>query len=155
MKLLVLSDSHGDTGTMVDVVEKERPDEILHLGDCWSDGESLSYIYPQIQISMVPGNCDFCPGRKGVLLLERQGVSILMAHGHQWRVKSGLELAMKAAGDSGADILLYGHTHEAACWQERGMWVMNPGTVGGRYAKASYGVITIEANGIQCQLHCV
>ena len=140
---------------MIDAVEKERPDEIIHLGDCWQDAETLSFAYPEIFMSMVPGNCDFCMGKKGVLTLEREGVAILMAHGHQWRVKSGPALAIEIARESGADILLYGHTHEAACWQEDGMWIMNPGTVGGRWARASYGVIEIAEHGVQCAIVCL
>lgn len=150
---MVLSDSHGDVGTMIDVVEKERPDEMIHLGDCWQDAETLSFAYPEIFMSMVPGNCDFCVGKKGVLTLEREGLMILMAHGHQWRVKSGPALALEIARETGADILLYGHTHEAACWQDDGMWVMNPGTVGGRWARASYGVVEIAEDGVKCTIH--
>lgn len=129
---------------MLDVVEREKPDEIIHLGDHWRDAETLSFAYPEIPLSMVPGNCDDGFGKKGKLILEREGVKILMAHGHQWRVKSGPALALEVGWEAGADILLYGHTHEADCWQDQGMWVMNPGTVGGRYAPATYGVIEIE-----------
>lgn len=152
VKLLILSDSHGDTGAMIDAVERERPDEIIHLGDHWEDAQTLSFAYPDIPISMVPGNCDYCIGKRGKLLLEREGLVILMAHGHQWRVKSGPALAIEAAWEAGADILLYGHTHEAACWQEEGVWVLNPGTVGGRGAAASYGVIEISPAGPVCRI---
>lgn len=129
---------------MVDITEKEKPDEIIHLGDCWTDAETLSFAFPEIPVTMVPGNCDFCLGKKGKMLIERDDLKILLAHGHQWGVKSGPAVALEAAWEQEADILLYGHTHEAECWQENGLWVMNPGTVGGRYARATYGVIEIE-----------
>ncbi len=150
--MLVLSDSHGDVGTMIDVVEKERPDEIIHLGDYLQDAEELSYAYPEILVSMVPGNCDFHVGVKDVLRLEREGFIILMAHGHQWRIKSGPALAIEIAREAGAEVLLYGHTHEAACWQDDGMWIMNPGTVGGRRARAGYGVIEVTQGDIRCEI---
>lgn len=152
MKLLILSDSHGDVGTMLDIVEKEKPDEIIHLGDCWRDAETLSFACPETPISMVPGNCDDCFGKKGKLILEREGVRILLAHGHQWRVKSGPALALEAGWEAGADILLYGHTHEADCWQDGAMWVMNPGTAGGRYAPATYGVVELMEHEITCEI---
>lgn len=152
MKLLVFSDSHGDVGTMIDFVEAEKPDEIIHLGDCIQDAQTLSYTYPEIPVSMVPGNCDFCINKKGVLSLEREGFSLLMAHGHQWRVKSGPALAMEYARDACADVLLYGHTHEAGCWREYDMWVMNPGTVGGKGARASCGVIETIDRKLHCRL---
>ena len=39
MDILVLSDSHGAVAPMVRAVELAKPDLILHLGDCWRDGE--------------------------------------------------------------------------------------------------------------------
>lgn len=155
MILLILSDSHGDVGTMVDIVEKEQPNEIVHLGDCWQDAETLSFAYPDIPVSMVPGNCDNCFGKKGKLTLERDGVKILLAHGHQWRVKSGPALALEVGREAGVDILLYGHTHEADCWQDGDMWVMNPGTVGGRYAPATYGVVELLDGEVICEIRPV
>lgn len=152
IKLLILSDSHGDVGTMIDAVERERPDEIIHLGDCWRDAEELSYAYPDIPMSWVPGNCDDAFGKMGKLTLEREGAKILLAHGHQWRVKSGPALALEVGREAEADILLYGHTHEADCWQDGNMWVMNPGTVGGRYAPATYGVIELVDGEVTCEI---
>ena len=33
MKAVVFSDSHGDTAAMREALEREAPDQILHLGD--------------------------------------------------------------------------------------------------------------------------
>lgn len=155
IKLLILSDSHGDVGTMVEIVEREMPDEIIHLGDCWRDAETLSFAYPTLAMNMVPGNCDFCAGKSGILLLEREGWRLLAAHGHQWQVKTSPAAARRAARDVGADILLYGHTHLAECRKEDGLWIVNPGTAGGRYAPASYGVIELSADRVECSIRGV
>lgn len=144
IKLLIFSDSHGRMGGMLEIAEKERPDEILHLGDCWEDAKTLAFAFPQIPTVMVPGNCDRCAGQQETLLLEREGWKLLLGHGHQWRVKSGGAPALAAAREAGADLLLYGHTHVALCLQDSGIWVLNPGTVGGVWAPASYGVVTLE-----------
>ena len=128
---------------MLDVMEKERPNEVIHLGDHWRDAETVAFAYPDVPVIMVPGNCDDNWGLPDRLLVERGGRRILLAHGHQWRVKSGLVMALEAAWTAQADILLYGHTHMAECRQEGDLWVMNPGTVGGRYAPETYGVIEI------------
>lgn len=152
IKLLILSDSHGDVGAMVDAVEREKPDEIIHLGDCWQDAEELGYVYPELPMVRVPGNCDFVSSRPGRMTLEREGKIILLAHGHQWRVKSGPLLALEAGREQSADIVLYGHTHQAICRQELGMWLMNPGTVGGRHAPASYGVIALSQTGAELSI---
>lgn len=155
IKLLILSDSHGALADMIDIVEREAPDEIIHLGDCWRDAEKLNYAYPGIPLYMVPGNCDDCYGKNDRLLLEREGWKILLAHGHQWRVKSGTALALAAGRESGAHILLYGHTHRSECRNDQGMWVMNPGTVGGKYAPATYGVIEISPDGVELEIRPV
>ena len=153
MKLLILSDSHGDVGSMLEIVERERPNEIFHLGDCVRDAESLSYACPGIRVIMVPGNCDGWTGMSERLLLEREGVRILLAHGHRWHVKSGAGAALADARACEADILLYGHTHQAVCSREEdGLWRMNPGTAGGVYAPATYGVILLEDGKISCQI---
>ncbi len=156
IKLLILSDSHGEVADMIDLVEREKPDEIIHLGDNRRDAENLLWTYPDIPLVMVPGNCDYFSGLPEQITLEQDGVRILLGHGHQWQVKSGPAMALEAAQRERADILLYGHTHMAKCWEERpGFWVMNPGTVGGRYAPATYGVIQLSNGAISCEIRAV
>ena len=48
MKILVLSDSHGAVSPMEQAVERTDPHLILHLGDCWRDGEKLQNRFPTI-----------------------------------------------------------------------------------------------------------
>lgn len=58
MKMLVLSDSHGNLDNMVRAVEQTRPNRIVHLGDVMRDGEKLHALFPAIPFDQVPGNCD-------------------------------------------------------------------------------------------------
>lgn len=89
MKYLVLSDSHGHVDNIVRAVEREKPDGIIHLGDCWRDAEELHELFPRLPLEQVPGNCDF--GRfealERVLILDDHRV--LIAHGHTMGVKTG------------------------------------------------------------------
>ena len=111
MKYLVLSDSHGNVDNMVRAVEREKPDGIIHLGDCWRDAEELHELFPRLPLEQVPGNCDF--GRfealERVLILDDHRV--LIAHGHTMGVKTGLLRAQYRALEQNADLLLFGHTH--------------------------------------------
>ena len=50
MKYLVLSDSHGNVDNMVRAVEREKPDGIIHLGDCWRDAEELHELFPRLPL---------------------------------------------------------------------------------------------------------
>jgi Predicted phosphoesterase len=58
MKILVLSDSHGDKKRMAGSVRTEKPDMIIHLGDCISDFKALTEEFPGIEAYGVKGNCD-------------------------------------------------------------------------------------------------
>ena len=51
MKYLVLSDSHGNVDNMARAVEREKPDGIIHLGDCWRDAEELHELFPACRLS--------------------------------------------------------------------------------------------------------
>ena len=94
---------------------------------------------------MVPGNCDGWTTVPSVKQITLQGRSILLSHGHLWGVKSGYEAAIAQARSAGADILLFGHTHQPLCQQlEDGLWVLNPGP-----SRSSYGTILLE-EGLPC-----
>ena len=41
MNILVFSDSHGNTARMAEVVRREQPDQIFHLGDVSRDARAL------------------------------------------------------------------------------------------------------------------
>lgn len=97
MKILVLSDSHGAVSPMEQAVEQTSPDLILHLGDCWRDGERLHDRFPSIPLEQVPGNCDFRPTEPAERLLELRGKRILLCHGHTYGVKQSLVTAGFAA----------------------------------------------------------
>ena len=109
MKYLVLSDSHGNVDNMVRAVEREKPDGIIHLGDCWRDAEELHELFPRLPLEQVPGNCDF--GRfealERVLILDDHRV--LIAHGHTMGVKTGLLRAVPCAGAERRSSALRSH----------------------------------------------
>ena len=147
MKILVLSDSHSGMRFMRQAICKLRPDAVIHLGDHYDDGETLSEEYPNLPFHIVMGNCDLYrtygihPER---LCYDVCGVRLYMTHGHIHHVKSGLYSLLKDARASGAAAALYGHTHKAYCVQEDdGLWELNPGACGN--AGGSVGLI--ETNG--------
>ena len=151
MKLLVFSDSHGNVEHMRRAVEQERPDRILHLGDVMRDAVELSLAYPNIPLELVPGNCDYATDEPAQKILFFEGRRILMTHGHIYRVKLGMGLAVKAAREAQVDILLFGHTHEAYCQQQDGLWIMNPGTILGGLVPTC-GVIRLGKEKTSCEI---
>lgn len=143
MKILVLSDSHGNVSHMVQAVETERPDMIFHLGDCWRDAERLRSQIPDIPLQQVPGNCDFLPEEPAEQLLCLEDKRILLCHGHTYRVKQSLLLAGYAAEEKELDLFLFGHTHMPLVDMRGKTFFLNPGSIGDRL-RPTYGVVTIE-----------
>lgn len=134
MRLLILSDSHHSMGYMERYVEKFRPDCVIHLGDYYPDGCDLRLLYPKLPFYQVPGNCDEygCDSRlPRVMTPSIGGVRFFLTHGHLHHVKSTLYSLLRDARLSGAQVVLYGHTHIPDLHREEdGLLVMNPGAGG-------------------------
>ena len=84
LTVLVLSDSHWDVASMVQITEAVRPDRIVHLGDHLSDGETLRCAYPDLPFVGVPGNCDGWTSAPEERLITLEGRRLLLGHGHHW-----------------------------------------------------------------------
>lgn len=154
MKLLVFSDSHGNTANMLRVVEMERPDGIFHLGDLIKDTLALREQYPGIPLYSVCGNCDGWSDRPEEVVVTLERKKILMMHGHTRGVKSGPGVAVFAAHEAEAHVLLYGHTHQPHCELLNGLWILNPGSVGSA-TRGTYGVIALEHGKLTCYMSTV
>ena len=158
MELLIFSDSHGNINAMKRALERQikRPDAVCFLGDGLSDAESLEGN-GRILWHCVRGNCDW-----GVLgdgyptdrILELEGHRLLLTHGHFYGVKEGCARLLMHALEIGADIVLYGHTHEPMlCTLPAGeeafgirlpktIYLFNPGSIG-RHA-GSFGTLLLR-----------
>ena len=142
MNILVLSDSHGNLSNMEEAVERERPQLILHLGDCWRDAERLAERYPNIPMEHVPGNCDCRPEEPAEKLLFLGDCRVLICHGHTYGVKQSLLSAGFAAEEQNLDLFLFGHTHRPLVDMRGKTLFLNPGSIGD-YHRPFYGIVTI------------
>lgn len=143
-KILVFSDSHGNTRLMEEVVAKEEQvDLILHLGDNTRDAAKLTQI-TQTPVVSLKGNTDYTDDPEE-LVLEREGFKLLLTHGHRHHIKAGLQNLYYRSKEVGADLALYGHSHVPGNEEIGGVVFFNPGSIadkrGQRYH--SYGVITL------------
>lgn len=144
MKLLVVSDSHGDTRALYRTVEREKDaDAVLFLGDGIRDVEALREERPSLRLYAVRGNCDFAAFDPIDGLAAFGGVLFYYTHGHRYSVKSGTQALAEAAAARGAQAALYGHTHQPALCEAQGVTLFNPGALC-RTGGGSYGVITVE-----------
>ena len=130
MKILVFSDSHGRVLSMYDAMEREEPDAVIHLGDCYEDACDLRRSYPNVVVYAVRGNNDFEPDAPSFLVIAPEGYPIYAAHGHLERVSWSQTGNLPArAAEHGCKLALYGHTHRVYDRQEGDVRVVNPGSI--------------------------
>lgn len=152
MRLLVVSDSHGDGFSLRRAIEEQPAARaVFHLGDGVREAGEMAAAYPDLPFHIVRGNCDFAAGAlyPEVGLLELSGKRIVYLHGYTHHVKSGLEAVMGLARQQGADILLFGHTHQPLSTYDDGLHILNPGSVA---RSGTYGIIDITPAGIVTSL---
>ena len=124
-------------------------DAACFLGDVARDAEHLrerlEAMPNQPPLYAVRGNNDYystCT-LPWDLLIELGGVRIYMTHGH--RLVSLMNLAYKAQ-ECGAQVALFGHTHQALCETVQGVLLLNPGSAGNfcRGGRARASVLEIN-----------
>lgn len=150
LKLLIFSDSHHSIGNMYDAVLLERPDMVLHLGDCVPDAEDLSNACDGLDMIYVPGNCDYGSSAAPSILREIAGIRVFLTHGHLFGVKQGLLQLEAEAKRLGAQLVCFGHTHQPFLQQRDGIWFLNPGSCSA--ISGNYAIVTLENGSIQCSL---
>ena len=148
MKILVLSDTHGNLSGMRKALDKygTNADVIVHCGD-GVRGEAL-WLMENIShaaVICVRGNCDFTGSIKDIEFFDANNKRIMVTHGHNFGVKYGLENLSYKAEKEGADIVFFGHTHLCADEKFGSVRLINPGSCG-RWA-ASCAVVEIDENG--------
>ncbi|GFO56143.1 phosphoesterase [Geomonas sp. Red276] len=152
MKLLVISDSHGNYPQAFKAHELAGPvDHIIHLGDGSEDAKLLEEVL-EVPVLRVAGNCDCDPQLPRELTLKFGDCQVLVTHGNRQAVKSGLGELIGRGKQVGANLILYGHTHLPAVEAADGMLLINPGSLkeGG---SASYAVITVEGDEVGAVIH--
>ena len=149
-KLLVLSDSHGSRQSMADIVRKEAPDIIYHLGDYIRDSQWLRSEFFHIPVFGVVGNCDYGSVGPERIVDEIEGVRIFACHGHRQNVKYGLLSLEMAAREEHADLCLFGHTHVRYLDDEGEVTLLNPGSCGA--ATPTYAIVLLQNGRAECKL---
>lgn len=140
MRIVVMSDTHGETASIQQVRHYVGPvDAVFHCGDSELDNqhEVLENAF------VVRGNCDWDSSFPEEVITEIKGVKIFMAHGHLYQVKSTLLPISYRSQEVGAELVLFGHSHLLGAEQIDGTVFVNPGSLEyprGRVEK-SYAII--------------
>ena len=158
MKILIVSDIHGRGYLLSDLLDIHFDrDGLIFLGDGVRDIPDGCTDGGRKWFAGVSGNCDWLSfsaqsGFSEEIFLDADGFKILALHGHTQGVKSGYERAAVYASKRGADILLFGHTHEPLEKYipegeellghvfQKPLYLFNPGSLGAH----SYGLLQIK-----------
>lgn len=131
MRILVISDTHGDNANFFEALDKAgKVDMVIHCGDVYGS----EYVYEQAAgcpVVMVAGNNDYGYGLKSEEMIEVEGLKIWITHGHRYRVYFGSEMLIQEAYSKGADVVFYGHTHVPAVTfdPDYKVYAVNPGSL--------------------------
>lgn len=146
MKALVISDNHREADILTAVVAKMGPqvDVLIHCGDSELD----PHQDPMRNFQAVKGNNDYGLDYPKELLLPAGSERIFVSHGHLQKVNFSLTPLMLTGQSQKASIICYGHTHQLGVAQDKGMLILNPGSISfprGQYAQLGGTFAVVEA----------
>ena len=114
MKILILSDSHSKK---VDL-DLSIFDYVLHCGDRGTFKTTANTHF-------VRGNCDFSGPKE--LEINVNNKKFYLTHGDLYGVKAGYDRLIYKALEAKSDVVLFGHTHRVAFFEEENIVFINPG----------------------------
>ena len=142
MKILLVSDSHGDYAALDQLAVKyPNMDLYLHAGDSEQDEWSLK---PFISVR---GNCDYYYDFPNFLVIPSPIGNIYVQHTPY--------ISNSVINEHNAKIVIHGHTHRRRNEIINGIVFINPGAIS--YARdkydGSYAIIKIEENELEVQFY--
>lgn len=153
MKILLVSDTHGNQQLLLEALEKipNDIDLVLHLGDGYDDTTLISSLV-DAELIGVRGNCDMVSSFPCEAVLSLEGITLCAVHGHEYQVKSGFTQLEKHAEAIGADLVVYGHTHIARFEEVNGIRYLNPGSLWRAVTPPSCAVVEIINGQINAEI---
>ena len=129
MKILIVSDTHGNHRDYNKVLEREgKFDMLLHLGDT-EGGEYYIESTSGCPCHMVAGNNDFFSELPQEELVEIGKYKVFLTHGHGYSVSRDTVRLKREGQERGAQIVMYGHTHRPDIDLTDEIIAINPGSL--------------------------
>lgn len=150
MKIGVLSDTHKNKASIERALEiLSDVDLYIHAGDNFSDSVFISKKTKK-PIIAVKGNCDFESGVEDEILFEIEGFLIFLTHGHKYLIKNSYDFILEKAKQLGANIVIFGHSHESELIKKDQIYLLNPGSTAlpRGFSKASVALIDINGSDV-------
>ena len=148
VKIVVISDTHGDNRIIDRVIEKEAPfDYLIHCGDAEISLDHYRMATDKYRFLAVQGNCDFTGDLPPILNERILFYNVLITHGHHENVRYGNEDLLRIGMLNHADIILFGHSHVPEIAEDGGILMVNPGSPTyprGDGRERTYAVLTLN-----------
>ncbi|KFB07206.1 metallophosphoesterase family protein [Malacoplasma iowae] len=127
MKILIVSDTHGNISNLTKVINNNKYDYVIHAGDfCVGYSEIKKYVD-----YVVAGNNDF-EGEKE-LFFEIDGIKFVLLHGEYFDsffdYSSRYKKMVDHYSDKNVDVIISGHTHIEYCELISNVLCINPGSL--------------------------
>jgi putative phosphoesterase len=128
MKILIVSDSHGNKEILLGAIEKEKPDKIFFLGDYISDILDIKDLIPS-DICAVKGNTDRGSNGPEDMILNINNLKMFLTHGHKYNVSYNMHKLYLKAQENSVNYVFFGHTHIYDDFIKNGIRFINPGSI--------------------------
>lgn len=147
IKILIMSDTHGDRANFIKLIEQENPNYTIHAGDFCCPITLISKYVDYF----VAGNND--SDGDSLKLFEIDGIKFMLTHGHQY---STLFSILKGARDKqifhdakikDVRVVITGHTHVEHIEEREGILHINPGSLEwprNNTGTKTYAILNIE-----------
>lgn len=148
MYLVVISDSHGRNEVFNQLREMyPTASAYLHCGDSECPASELDGFVS------IQGNNDLHYDYPKQIILNLDGVRVLLIHGHQYPMYSVAEKLIGKAIELSCTLVLYGHTHVYKVTRYDDIVLVNPGSIyyNRDGSEPSYALVTIENGRIEVE----
>lgn len=150
MRILVVSDSHGDQERLNEVIARAEQmgavDAFIHLGDGLEGAKAVASRFEKA--FLLGGNCDGGKGESEIFTRE-MGAPLFLCHGHAFHVRLSHVFLKRYARELKARAALFGHTHKPFLQDDHGIMLLNPGAA----CEGKFALLTIENGDIKAQLY--
>ncbi len=129
MRILIISDTHGEDAPFLSVLEKTGPiDLLIHAGDF----EGSDQFYAQwtgAAFYGVAGNNDFLSDVPYERDFQIGPHKVFLTHGNRYNVSTSTKKLIHQARVRKAQICIFGHTHRPLIDENHGILLLNPGSL--------------------------
>lgn len=157
-KIGVISDTHRRSpDTFLETVIKKHfhdVDMVIHAGDMVTMDVLDPFIALDKEVIAVCGNMDFADVQRSypisrTIRIEELSIGII----HGWGSPHGVRQRIRTSFEN-VDAIIYGHTHQAFCAYEAGIFFFNPGSpTDSRFTSSnSIGIIRIDGKMIEGEI---